>query len=132
MKIYYSLDRDFYKNFEREDLPWCEEMIPEPMLDCAPDWFKNFKGNYDPYNYYNLKTCPSFINSMKDGFVFKNQADLLIEVNNSTCSVHTSIPESVTYKNKVEKKLQTFTLSIMTKLNFQMVFHLKKVFSHFL
>tara|TARA_E500000318_G_scaffold73586_1_gene68234 strand:- start:195 stop:971 length:777 start_codon:yes stop_codon:yes gene_type:complete len=108
MKIYYSLDRDFYKNFEREDLPWCEEMIPKPMLNCVPDWFKNFKGNYDSYNHYNLKTCPSFVNSMKDGFVFKNQADLLIEVNNNTCMVYTSLPESVTYKNNIRTKVADY------------------------
>lgn len=95
VKISFSLDRDYYPHLEKEDVPWADYSIPSPMTEFRPNWFKKFKPALDMNGPSNLKTCPSFVNIMKEGFVVRNQADLCVERNNDGFSVTTLLPNHV-------------------------------------
>lgn len=61
--------------------PWLNAFVPQPMHMFIPEWFKNLKPSKDKYStdvVRNLKNCPSYINLMRNGYILRAQADIIV------------------------------------------------------
>lgn len=74
-------------NSDINDVPWEERTRLKPMT--FPDWFKKIEivRPYDGKTYtenvrQTIKTCPSYTNMLKNGYVINTKADLLVKNDN--------------------------------------------------
>jgi len=65
-----------------------KSLMPQPLKNFIPDWYKNItfeEDNNSNFNYIkylkNVKSCPSFIDIFKFGYVIPAPVDYLIKVN---------------------------------------------------
>ena len=56
--------------------PWVNQMFPEPISKNIPRWFSKGKSLQKDKDVFNIKTCPSFVNSFKIGHVVKTSTEI--------------------------------------------------------
>lgn len=66
----------YYSNADLRQKVWMNQMLPTPMSENVPNWFRKLKADASTGS---LKTCPSFINMMKTGFVIKTPSEITVE-----------------------------------------------------
>ena len=80
--IFGSLNKGLFLN---------KELMPQPIEAYMPNWFKNIpnmtKNSYD-FEYLKkqktVKTCPSFVDMYREGYVILSPCDILIETYDDT------------------------------------------------
>ena len=95
---------------------------PKPMKEYAPEWYKNIKTNDTmPHEYFEykskvktIKSCPSFVDVMKEGYVLLAHCDMILDYNSETEEHSWAI--AYTWKNEI-----SFDKPIETHGNQQMV-----------
>lgn len=67
-----------------------KELLPQPISSFVPNWFKdikNYKNNSDHQitnSVKTVKTCPSFVDIFKQGYVIPAPVDYVFKVNSKT------------------------------------------------
>ena len=77
-----TLQGDFPAKEMLNKYPWLNHFVPKQMRESMPDWFRQMKpskNRYSPDVVRNIKTCPSFINLMQNGYLLCSQADILVD-----------------------------------------------------